>query len=231
MSVKQGEISSRHLGFPPDMSVHLWGYPYPISSILPAMAENYQSKRERWQRQRETFPPALQDVALSMVDSIGALEEPARQMLATVFSDLESIPKAITLLDIFPDIPADMLLRFANSEKGISWQSIQTSIAPKVQPPSKANIAEDLLTLADLLQGFYPGMPRTAAEALAASSTMQAALQVVRSVRLAHEDAKSDFVHLCLYGLFKESTHALEAAIRANPAFLNAARQSALWSE
>jgi hypothetical protein len=56
-------------------------------------------------------------------------------------------------------------------------------------------------------------------------------LQVVRSVRLAHEDAKSDFVHLCLYGLFKESTHALEAAIRANPAFLNAARQSALWSE
>ena len=31
--------------------------------------------------------------------------------------------------------------------------------------------------------------------------------------------------------LFKESTQALEAAIRANPAFLNAARQSALWAE
>ena len=89
------------------------------------MAENYQSKRERWQRQRETFPPALQDVALSMVDSIGALEEPARQLLAEVFLDVESIPKAITLLDIFPDMPADMLLRFANAEKGISWQSIQ----------------------------------------------------------------------------------------------------------
>ena len=195
------------------------------------MAENYQSKRERWQRQRETFPPALQDIALSTVDSIGALEEPARQLLAEVFSELESIPKAITLLDIFPDIPADMLLRFANAEKSISWQSIQTPVEPKVQSPSKANIAEDLLTLADLLQGFYPGMPRTAAEALAASSTMQAALQVVKSVRLARENAKSDFIHLCLYGLFKESTHALESAIRANPAFLNAARQSALWAE
>ncbi|MBT7069446.1 MAG: hypothetical protein HN855_10220 [Anaerolineae bacterium] len=195
------------------------------------MAENYQSKRERWQRQRETFPPALQDIALSTVDSIGALEEPARQLLAEVFSELESIPKAITLLDIFPDIPADMLLRFANAEKSISWQSIQTPVEPKVQSPSKANIAEDLLTLADLLQGFYPGMPRTAAEALAASSTMQAALQVVKSVRLARENAKSDFIHLCLYGLFKENTSALEAEIRANPAFLNAARQSSLWAE
>ena len=195
------------------------------------MAESYQSKRERWQRLRETFPQALQDVALSLVDSIAALEEPARQLLATVFIDLESIPKAITLLDIFPDIPADTLLRFANAEQGISWQSIQTPIAPKAQSPSKANIAEDLLTLADLLQGFYPGMPRTAAEALAASSTMQAALQVVKSLRLAREDAKSDFVHLCLYGLFKENTQSLEAEIRANPAFLNAARQSALWAE
>ena len=84
------------------------------------MAESYQSKRERWQRQRETFPPALQDVALSLVDSITSLEEPARQRLAEVFADLESIPKAITLLDIFPDLPTDTLLRFANAEKGIS---------------------------------------------------------------------------------------------------------------
>ena len=196
------------------------------------MAESYQSKRERWQRQRETFPPTLQDVALSMVDSIGALEEPARQMLATVFADLESIPKAITLLDIFPDMPADTLLRFANADKGISWQSTQTPTTPaKAQSLPKANIAEDLLTLADLLQGFYPGMPRTAAEALAASSTMQAALHVVKSLRLAREGAKSDFVSLCLYGLFKENTQALETEIRTNPAFLNAARQSALWTE
>ena len=100
-----------------------------------------------------------------------------------------------------------------------------------MQSTPKANIAEDLLTLADMLQGFYPGMPRTAAEALAASSTMQAALQVVKSLRLAREDAKSDFVSLCLYGLFKENTQSLEAEIRANPAFLNAARQSALWAE
>ncbi len=105
------------------------------------MAENYQSKRDRWQRQRETFPPALQDVALSMVDSIGALEEPARQLLAEVFADLESIPKAITLLDIFPDIPAAMLLRLANAEKGTSWQSIQTPHTPKAQPKPKASLA------------------------------------------------------------------------------------------
>lgn len=195
------------------------------------MAESYQSKRERWQRQRETFPPALQDVALSLVDSISALEESARQLLAEVFNELESIPKAITLLDIFPDLPADMLLRFANAEQGISWQSIQTPVAPKVQSSPRSHIAEDLLALADLLQGFYPGMPRTAAEALAASGAMQAVLQVVQSVRQAREGAKSDFVQLCLYGLFKENAQALEAAIRANPAFLSAARQSALWSE
>jgi hypothetical protein len=195
------------------------------------MAESYQSKRERWQRQRETFPTALQEVALSMVDSISALEEPAKQLLAEVFADLESISKAITLLDIFPDMSADALLRFANAKKGISWQSTQPPVTPKVQTTSKTNIAEDLLTLADLLQGFYPGMPRTAAEALAASSTMQAALLVVKAVRLAREETQSDFVSLCLYGLFKENTSVLEADIRANPAFLNAARQSALWFE
>ena len=224
-------MSAMRRTFSPDISVHLWGYPYPFSVILPVMAESYQSKRERWQRQRETFPPALQDVALSLVDSIASLEESARQRLAVVFADLESIPKAITLLDIFPDMPADTLLRFANAEQGISWQSIQTPALPNVQLKPKAHIAEDLLTLADLLQGFYPGMPRTAAEALAASSTMQAAMQVVKSLRLAREDAKSDFISLCLYGLFKENTQALETAIRANPAFLNAARQSVLWAE
>ena len=65
------------------------------------MAENYQSKKERWKRLRETFPTPLENIALSLVDSIATLEEPARVLLAQTLDGLDSLPKAILLLDIF----------------------------------------------------------------------------------------------------------------------------------
>jgi hypothetical protein len=73
-------------------------------------------------------------------------------------------------------------------------------------------------------------MPRTAAESLASSSAMQDALNVVIAVRTAREETNSDFVTLCLYGLFKESEKLLAEDIKVNPSFLNAARQSNLWN-
>jgi len=197
------------------------------------MAENYQSKKERWKRLRETFPTPFENIALSLVDSIAALEEPARVLLGQTLDELNSLPKAILLLDLFPDIDEENLLQLVNTKGETSWKAIKSSAVekkPALQKPAQASI-EDILTLADLLQNFYAKVPRTAAEALASSKAMKDALNVVMAVRAARESTASDFVTLCLYGLFKEAEKLLAADIKANPSFLNAARQSDLWDE
>jgi hypothetical protein len=197
------------------------------------MAEDYQSKKERWQRLRENFPTPLQNIALSSVDAIASLQEAALLLLAEVIDEIESLPKAILLLDIFPDIDKESLLSLVNAKGETSWQAIKSPAVekrPALQSPAQTS-TEDTLSLADLLQSFYAKMPRTAAESLASSSAMKDALNVVMAVRIAREKTESDFVTLCLYGLFKESEKLLAEDIKANPSFLNAARQSNLWVE
>ena len=214
------------------MSVHTKGYPAIIYSILPAMAEDYHSKKERWQRLREKFPTPLQNIALSSVDAIASLQELALLLLAEVIDEIESLPKAILLLDIFPDIDKGNLLQLVNTKGETSWKAIKSPVVEKRSLLQKATQAStgDTLTLADYLQSFYSQMPRTAAESLASSSAMQDALNVVIAVRTAREETNSDFVTLCLYGLFKESEKLLAEDIKVNPSFLNAARQSNLWN-
>ena len=217
----------------PDMSVHTQGYPNPIYSILPAMAEDYQSKRERWKRLRGNFPTPLQNIALSSVDAIASLQEAALLLLTEVIDQIESLPKAILLLDIFPDIDQESLLGLVNATNKNSWKAIKSPAAekkPVLQKPAQAS-PEDILYLADLLQSFYAKMPRTAAESLASSSAMKEALNVVMAVQSARKSSVSDFATLCLYGLFKEAEKLLAEDIKANPSFLNAARQSDLWDE
>lgn len=197
------------------------------------MAEDYQSKRERWKRLRENFPTPLQNIALSSVDAIASLENAALLLLAETIDQIESLPKAILLLDIFPDIDEESLLQLVNAKGETSWKAIKSPAvekSPAIQKPIQASM-EDILSLADLLQSFYAKMPRTAAESLASSSAMKEALNVVMAVRTARESTASDFITLCLYGLFKESKKLLEEDIKANPSFLNAARQSDLWDE
>ncbi|MBC8333659.1 MAG: hypothetical protein H8E29_00180 [Anaerolineales bacterium] len=215
------------------MSVHSQGYPAIIYSILPAMAEDYQSKKERWKRLRQNFPTPLQNIALSSVDAIASLQQTALLLLAEINDQIESLPKAILLLDIFPDIDKESLLGLVNAKGEISWQAIKSPAAekrPVLQKPAQA-FTEDILSLADHLQSFYAKMPRTAAESLASSNAMKDALNVVMAVRIARESTASDFVTLCLYGLFKESEKLLAEDIKANPSFLNAARQSDLWDQ
>ena len=197
------------------------------------MAEDYQSKRERWQRLRENFPVPLQNIALSSVDAIASLQEGALLLLAEVIDEIESLPKAILLLDIFPDIDKESLLQLVNEIGKTSWKEIKSPAVEKRPALQKATQAftEDILSLADYLQSFYAKMPRTAAESLATSSAMKDALNVVIAVRTARESTASDFVTLCLHGLFKESKKLLAEDIKANPSFLNAARQSDLWDE
>lgn len=197
------------------------------------MAEDYQSKKERWQRLRDNFPAPLQHIALSSVDAIASLEETALLLLAEVIEQIESLPKAILLLDIFPDIDKESLLQLVNAKGETSWQAIKSPAVekkPALQKSAQAS-PEDILSLADYLQSFYAKMPRTAAESLASSSAMKDALKVVMAVRIAREKTESDFVTLCLYGLFKETEKLLAEDIKANPSFLNAARQSDLWDE
>ena len=197
------------------------------------MAEDYQSKRERWKRLRENFPIPLQNVALSSVDAIASLQEGALLLLAEVIDEIESLPKAILLLDIFPDIDKESLLQLVNEIGKTSWKEIKSPAVEKRPALQKAAQAytEDIISLADLLQNSYAKMPRTAAESLASSNAMKDALNVVMAVRIARESTASDFVTLCLYGLFKESKKLLAEDIKANPSFLNAARQSDLWDE
>lgn len=215
------------------MSVHTQGYPNFIYSILLAMAENYQSKRERWKRLRENFPTPLQNIALSSVDAIASLQETALLLLAEVIDQIESLPKAILLLDIFPDMDKESLLQLINAKGKTSWKAIKSPAvekSPALQKSAQAS-TEDIISLANYLQSFYIKMPRTAAESLASSSAMKEALNVVMVVRNARESTVSDFATLCLYGLFKEAEKLLKEDIKANSSFLNAARQSNLWNE
>ena len=171
------------------------------------MAEDYQSKRERWKRLRENFPASLQNIALSSVDAIASLQDAALLLLAEIIDQIESLPKAILLLDIFPDIDEESLLQLVNAKGETSWMAIKSPAvekSPAIQKPIQASI-EDTLALADLLQSFYAKMPRIAAESLASSSAMKEALNVVMAVRTARESTASDFITLCLYGLFKEA--------------------------
>lgn len=188
------------------------------------MAEDADTKAKRRRRIRESFAPPLNEIALRHVDSVQALSEGRRIILANALQKIGThhLVECLTAIknhDVSIEDEAALIRWLELSDKSQS----NTSVALWV---TQEGNSEDTDHLAKLLIQCYPDMPQSSAEALVASDVMSASLHVVVATRYALEDAKSDFVITALYILFEERLQAITQIIKSNPAFVKAIQHS-----
>lgn len=181
------------------------------------MTENYQAKRERWQRLLESLPAGLREhVSLRSVESVAALTPPAQQRLSeAIQAGLKRLPRAVEQLRANPDTPVDELLN------------------PTVTPVADARpeISQEVKDeLAGLVQLCFPDMPRVSAEALVEADVMDSTRQTaqVHQLLFQSDHLRTDFVMLVVYGLMRQSLEHLEEMIKQSPAIQQALLQSDL---
>ena len=128
------------------------------------MTENYQAKRERWQRLLESLPEGLREhVSLRSVESVAALTPPSQQrLLEAIQAGLKRLPRAVEQLRVNPDTPVDELL----NPSAVTVAEEQPQISQQVKNE-----------LAALVQLCFPDMPRVSAEALVEAEVMDIARQ------------------------------------------------------
>ena len=192
--------------------------------MISRMAEDAETKAKRRRRIRDSFLSPLNEIPLRHVDSVQALNESQREILAAVLQK-----QGVQCL-------VDCLFALRTSGEGIESESDligRLELSPKPLGEIRAGITgtrestpEDKDYLAKLLTQCYPDLPESSAEALVASDVMSVSLSVVASTRQALQDAKSDFVITALYTLFEERLYALRQIISSNPAFLKAIQRS-----
>jgi hypothetical protein len=192
--------------------------------MISDMPEDAETKAKRRRRIRESLPLPLNEIPLRHVDSVQALNESQRGILAAVLQK-----QGVQCL-------VDCLFALKSSGESIESEDDLTGrldLSPKTHRDIHAGISEtpectpeDKDYLASLLTRCYPDMPESSAAALVASDVMSAALSVVATTRHALEDAKSDFVIKALYTLFEERLDALRQIISSNPAFVRAIQRS-----
>ena len=188
------------------------------------MAEDAATKANRRRRIRESFAPPLNEIPLRHVDSVQALNEFQREILAKAIEKLgiRHLASCLTAMkDHNASIQSDEdligLLRLSDKP-----QRDANATLSQMQEGS----SEDARQLSKLLIQCYPDMPRTSADALVASEVMAASMHVVAATRHALDDAKSDFVITVLYALFEERLNAISQIINSNPAFVKAIQRS-----
>lgn len=181
------------------------------------MTENYQAKRERWQRLLESLPEGLREhVSLRSVESVAALTPQAQQrLLDAIQAGLKRLPRAVEQLRVHPDTPVDELLN----------PSAATVL--EVQPQISQHIKDELTALVQLC---FPDMPRVSAEALVEAEVMDMARQTaqVHGLLFQSDHLRTDFVLLVVYGLMRQSLEHLEEMIQQAPAIQQALLQSDL---
>jgi len=184
------------------------------------MPENYQAKRERWQRLLESLPEGLREhVSLRNVESVAALTPPAQQrLLEAIQAGLKRLPRAVEQLRVNPDTPVSELL----NPTAVTVTEAQPQISQSVKNE-----------LAGLVQLCFPDMPRVSAEALVEAEAMDIARQTaqVHYLLFQSDHLRTDFVMLVVYGLIRQSLERLEETIKDTPALLQMFRQSDLpWN-
>jgi hypothetical protein len=181
------------------------------------MSETYQSKRERWQRMKETLPADLRPhVALRNVEAVSNLPPKAQARLTeAVRAGLKRLPRAIEQLKANSDTPVSELLNPPTA----SANSTQTKLSKEIQGE-----------LADLIQACYPDMPRLSAEALVEAEAMQIVVGTAGAFRatFASPHLKADFVVVTLYALVAGTLDRLETLIAGSPAAQDVLAQSDL---
>jgi hypothetical protein len=181
------------------------------------MTENYQAKRERWQRLLESLPAGLREhVSLRSVESVAALTPPAQQRLSeAIQAGLKRLPRAVEQLRANPDTPVDELL------------NPTATTVMEVQPQISQQVKDEL---AGLVQLCFPDMPRVSAEALVEADVMESARRTAQAhhALLQSDHLRTDFVMLVVYGLMRQSLEHLEEMIKQSPAIQQALLQSDL---
>lgn len=181
------------------------------------MTENYQAKRERWQRLLGSLPANLRGhVSLRNVEAVAALTPQAQTRLAeAIQAGLKRLPRAVEQLQNNPDTPVEELL------------NPTVTTAAEVQPQISKYVKDEL---AGLVQLCFPDMPRVSAEALVEAEVMDMALQTaqVHHLLFQSDHLRTDFVLLVVYGLMRQSLEHLEEMINQSPAFQQTLLQSDL---
>jgi len=181
------------------------------------MTENYQAKRERWQRLLESLPGDLREhVSLRNVESVAALTSQAQQRLwEAIQAGLKRLPRAVEQLRVNPDTPVSELL----NPTAVTVAEMQPQISPHIKDE-----------LASLVQLCFPDMPRVSAEALVEAEVMDMARQTahVHHLLFQSDHMRTDFVLLVVYGLMRQSLERLEEIINQAPAIQQALLQSDL---
>jgi hypothetical protein len=184
---------------------------------------------------------------LHSIYAVAALSKEQQQVLAEVIGKITDINLAVKTLLAQPGIDAGELIRAITKsddpipekaqELEIQLQNlkeensgIDMQTLPPIQLDIKIHISpDDLSALADILQIFYPQMPRGTAEALAEhDQTMQDTFAVVVSARVAMQNAKSDFVVFSLYGVLEKYRNELASTIQNTPSLLQAIRKTGI---
>jgi len=181
------------------------------------MTENYQAKRERWQRLLESLPAGLREhVSLRNVESVAALTPQAQQrLLEAIQAGLKRLPRAVEQLRVNPDTPVSELL----NPTAVTVVEVQPQISQQVKNE-----------LAGLVQLCFPDMPRVSAEALVDAEVMEMACQTaqVHYELFQSDHLRTDFVLLVVYGLIRQTLDQLEEIIKKAPAIQQALLQSDL---
>jgi hypothetical protein len=181
------------------------------------MSENYQAKRERWQRLLESLPAGLREhVSLRNVEAVVSLAPQAQTRLAeAIQAGLKRLPRAVEQLRTNPDTPVKELL----NPTVVSDTETRQEISQHVKDE-----------LAGLVQLCFPDMPRVSAEALVEAEVMDIVRQTaqVHLALLASDRLRADFVLMAAYGLMRQSLERLEGIINGSPALQRAFLQSAL---
>ena len=188
-------------------------YPPTHLRIIPAMSENYASKRERWQKLLDALPENLRGhISLRNVEAVSALSPQAQGTLAqAIQAGLKRLPRAIELLGKAPELTVSDLLEKASGGG----------------EPAEKVVALDTDTqrrLADLIQFCYPDMNRISANALCESEALSGVLQVVSALEslFASPHLNSDFVLVIFHACLKQALERLEGKLAENPAFQQA---------
>jgi hypothetical protein len=214
------------------------------------MTENYDQKKARQLRIRETLPAELKEIPLCYVEDVVEISLQAKQTLIDAFA--KGPINIACALEYFQNtfvLNADDLLEVARPKKrgphqtegdhhtqlyeAIAPSNTQTADSSPAIPLTATLDPRDIQTLTEILIKCYPSMPVSSAGGLAKSEVMREAIRVVEAVRLALESshAKSDFVILALFGLFRSTKIQLQEIVQSNPAYLQAIKQSGITLE
>jgi hypothetical protein len=214
------------------------------------MTENYDQKKARQLRILETLPAELKEIPLCYVEDVAEISPEATQILIDALAkEPINIARALEYFQNTFVLSLNDLLEVARPKKrgpqqaeGDQDQQQEDGVVPCNTPTTDSSPAtlpaatldpRDIQTLTEILIKCYPSMPVFSAGGLAKSEVMREAIRVVESVRLALESdhAKSDFVILALFGLFRTTKIQLQEIVQRNPAYLQAIKQSGLALE